>query len=83
MTLRSLPRYRGRPDPGRGRGEPGGHGRTSSTGLRDLVVLSVMIIVGFPIVLGLLVKFWVCHRNAELSNLQRERQMERDIRRGP
>ena len=81
MDLQSLPRYRGLPDSPRGWGEEDGHGKRPSMRLRDYVVLSFIIMTWLHIAPCLLIHFWVCHRNAEIMNSVRERQMEAEIRR--
>ena len=50
MDIRSLPRYRGRRDTGRGRAEPDGHGRRRAVRLRDWVFLALVAAFILPLV---------------------------------
>jgi hypothetical protein len=81
MEIQSLPPYRGLPDSLKGWGEPDEQGNTPRVRLRDYVILALIILIGFPINLSLLAQFWVCHRQVEVRNLVRERQMEQERRR--
>jgi hypothetical protein len=80
MEIQSLPRYRGLPDSGKGWGEPDGHGKTPSMKLRDYVVLSLIIIISFPILRSLILQLRTFYRDAENMNSAREWQMEEDNR---
>src|SRR5262249_3199366 len=81
MDIQSLPRYCGLPDSPKGWGEPDGHGKKPSLRLRDYVVLSLLIMICFPINLCVTVHLWVCHRKVEILNSIREKQMGYEIRR--
>jgi hypothetical protein len=81
MEIQSLPRYWGLPDSPKGWGEPDGHGRKPIMGMRDYVILSLIILIGFPLFLSLVVHLWACQRYAEGLNSARERQIEMEIRR--
>jgi hypothetical protein len=81
MDIQSLPQYRGLPDTLKEWGEPDEQGTMPRMYLRDYVVLSLLIMICFPINPCLLVHFWVCHRNAEVWNSVREKQMEAERKR--
>jgi hypothetical protein len=76
MEIQFLPRYCGLPDSPKGWGEQDGHGKKPSMRLRDYMVLSLIIIIGCPLLLSLVVHLWACHQNAESMNSFREMQME-------
>ncbi len=80
MDMQSLSRYRGLPDSPKGWGEQDGHGKKPSMRLRDYLVLSLIIMIGFPLSLCLVVHLWVCHRDAEIRNSARGGQMEMEMR---
>jgi hypothetical protein len=78
MEMQSLPRYCGLEDAPKGWGEPDGHGKRPSMGLRDYVVLYLLVTIGVPILFSLAVHLWTCHRSVESINSVRERQMEEE-----
>lgn len=81
MHTRSLPRYFGLPDSPIGWGEPDGHGKRPSMGLRDYLVLALILMIGFPISPSLVVRLWALRRDAGTLESGRDRQMEMEIRR--
>ena len=81
MDVPSLPRYRGLPDSPPGWGEEDGHGKRPRLRLRDYVVLSLISMICIHITPCLVVHFSDCHRNAEIMNSARERQLEAEMRR--
>jgi hypothetical protein len=81
MDTQSLPRYCGLPDSPKGWGEPDGHGKRPSMRLRDYVVLSLILMIVFPISPSLVVRFLACRWDAEILQTVRDRQMEMEIRR--
>jgi hypothetical protein len=76
MDIHSLPRYRGLADSAKGWAEPDGHGKRPSVRLRDYEVLSLILMIGFPILLCLVDHLWACHRDTARLNMVREREME-------
>jgi hypothetical protein len=78
MEFQSLPRYRGIRGSRKGWGEPDGHGKKPRMGLHDYVVLSVIFMLGFPMLLSLGFHLWTCRQRAEGMNSARERQMEQE-----
>jgi len=81
MELQFLPPYPGPPDSLRGWGEPDGHGKKPSMGLRDYVVLFLIILIGFPILLCLAGRLWTYDSYAKGLNSAREKEMEQENRR--
>src|SRR5262249_7872592 len=80
MEIQLLPRYRGLPDSGKGWWEPDGHGKKPSMRLRDYVVLSLIVIISFPILRGLVLQLRTCYRDAENMNSAREWKMDEENR---
>jgi hypothetical protein len=76
MEIQSLPRFHGLPDAGIGWGEPDGHGKRPSMGLRDYMVSTLLIIGFLMFVSTAAVEGWRFHRRAESLNPVRERQVE-------
>jgi hypothetical protein len=81
MELQFLPPYPGPPDSLRAWGEPDGHGKKPSMGLRDYVVFYLIILIGFPTLLCLADYLWTYDRHAEIRNFVREQEMEQENRR--
>ena len=75
MDVQSLPQYRGLPDSPKGWGEQDEQGNTPRMRLRDYVVLSLILLLCFPINSCLVVHFWACHRKAEAVNSVREKDL--------
>jgi hypothetical protein len=81
MDIQSLPLYRGLPNSPKGWGEPDGHGKRPCMCFRDYVVLSLTIMICFPIMLCRVVHLSVYHQRVESLNSARENQMEQEPRR--
>jgi hypothetical protein len=79
MSIQALPHYRGLPDSLKGWGEPDGHGKRPSLGLHDYVVLSLLILVCLPAILGLVARLRDCHGYVGAENRGREIQMEQEL----
>jgi hypothetical protein len=76
MDFQSLPQYCGLPDSRLIWGESDGHGKTPRMHLRDYVVLSLAIMICFPIGLCLIGRLRDGHGRAEFTNSMREKQMK-------
>jgi hypothetical protein len=81
MDIQALPHYRGLPDSLKGWGEPDGHGKRPSLGLHDYVVLSLLILICLPTILGLVIRLWDCHGYVEAMERWQSQQMEQELSR--
>jgi len=78
MLVQSLPRYCGLPNSRRGWGEPDGHGKKPMMGLRDYIVLSLIVTICLPLLLRLAVVLWTGQEHAHGMNAAREQQLEQE-----
>lgn len=78
MEIQALPRYRGLSDSRRGWGKEDGR---PSLSLRDLVVLSLIVVISFPLIFRLTFDLWLRDWTVHSLNAGREREMELEMRR--
>ena len=78
MEIQSLPPYRGLPDSLKAWGEPDEQGNLPRMHLRDYVILSLLVMIWFPINLPQLARIRFSHRQAEAENRLREKQREEE-----
>jgi hypothetical protein len=81
MIIQSLPRYCGLPQSRNGWGEPDGHGRKPSLGLRDYVVGALVATICLPLLLRLVVVLWTGQQYVHGMNSARDQQLEEEARR--
>jgi hypothetical protein len=76
MDLHLLPHYRGLTDSPSTWGEPDERGQLPRLRLRDYVVLSLLLALFLPIVLGLAVNTWFYHRRLAALNEARSKEVQ-------
>ena len=72
MAFELLPRYRGLRDSRRLWGQPDDNGKLPRMHLWDYVVLSLLILICFPIALRWVLDSWAYHRSGERQDRSRQ-----------